>query len=303
MYWFGIKHGFGLGDFQQFERSSEPTKVKYKWITQNMKDCITWLRKAYQEEWFERVAIEEPSKWGAKTDKKETIQGGGGWLPTYKDPSVTPEFYANNVILDPWKDFYGNPNYISTSLGFWNASYGWVVTKDAEDPELAIKYLDYLYGTKEGTLIYQFGEENVDFAWKAGAYKDGSMYFFFDDKEKTQKGKDDPIYFMDEMTWVVPTSWNSKYNMKTNTKFQEIWDKWEVSMHAPVAWPILTKQEKLLYAQFVMPGGYINTQMANFITGKEPLENWDVFVAQVKKYGVEYAEKAIQMAADRMAKM
>jgi len=108
---------------------------------------------------------------------------------------------------------------------------------------------------------------------------------------------------MDEMTWVVPTSWNSKYNMKTNTKFNEIWNQWKDVADPGLGLPYFNAQERLLEKMSSVPGDYVNPMIRKFIIGEEPLANWDTFVAQLKKYGIENQLKAYQSAYARMLKM
>lgn len=300
MYWFG----WGMN----WDYSVVDGKLQYKWYSQNMKDCVAWLNKCYKEQWFQPVAIDDPANWGKVTDKWPTIQGAGGWLTTYKDPSATPDFYKQNVILDPWLDYYGkNYGKVSGFPGFWagatTGNYGWVITKAAKDPVLAIKFMDWLYGTPEGTILLQYGEEGVDYAWKGTPMQDASLYAFQADTDKTEKGKADPIYYMDEMTWVVPTSWNSKYNMKTNTMFDQIWNQWKNHADPGLAIPFFNAQEKILNGLSSIPGDYITPMIRKFIIGEEPLANWDTFVAQLKKYGADSRLKAYESAYARMLKM
>jgi putative aldouronate transport system substrate-binding protein len=39
--------------------------------------------------------------------------------------------------------------------------------------------------------------------------------------------------------------------------------------------------------------------ISKFVTGKEPMENWDTFVAQLKKLGAEEVTRAKQAQYDR----
>jgi putative aldouronate transport system substrate-binding protein len=40
--------------------------------------------------------------------------------------------------------------------------------------------------------------------------------------------------------------------------------------------------------------------MTKFVTGEEPLANWDVYITQLKKFGLDSWEKACQMTYERM---
>jgi len=300
MYWFGWGN--------KWDYAVVDGKLQYKWFSQNMKDCVAWLRKAYQEKWFQTVAVDDPANWGKVTDKWALLTGAGGWLTTMKDPSVDPDFYKNNTFLDPWLDYYGkNYGRVSGFAGYWagagQGNYGWAITKNAKDPVLAIKFLDWLYATPEGTIALQYGEEGIDYEGRGTPMKDETLYAFQQEAEKTAKGKADPIYYMDEMTWVVPTSWNSKYNMKNNSKFNEIWTAWKDVADPGLGLPYFNAQERLLEKMSSVPGDYVNPMIRKFIIGEEPLANWDTFVAQLKKYGIENQLKAYQSAYARMLKM
>ena len=57
--------------------------------------------------------------------------------------------------------------------------------------------------------------------------------------------------------------------------------------------------EQDLADQWQIPDTYISEMMTKFVTGQEPLANWDQYINQLKKFGLDSWEEAHQMAYER----
>ena len=66
---------------------------------------------------------------------------------------------------------------------------------------------------------------------------------------------------------------------------------------------IATSEESAVFTKY-WDGlwAYQNEMIAKFVTGKEPMENWDTFVAELKKLGAEDVTTVKQAQFDRATK-
>ena len=177
-----------------------------------------------------------------------------------------------------------------------------VITSACENPELAIQYLNYGY-TYEGSLIFTFGVEGTHWNWG----EDG-LPKFTDEILHNPKGMT-----ISNVSYALKIHFGAKYcypddighpGTASNTTALRIRTMWKGDTNEqnwlqlpPVK---LTAEESAERSELMAQvDTYAKEMMIKFITGAEPLENFDAYVEEVNEYGLTEAIEITQGALDR----
>ena len=265
-------------------------KMKFSVATDRYKDLITEVKRWYDEGLVNQLMFDDVEAWKA-LNEVNTLE--------YND--VGP----NSIPLWDYKDVYGNQIILQ-----WGPAYGperaWTITKDADNPEIAIKWLDYICAHYDGNFEWTWGVPEEDWTWK-----DGVLYGVWGNPPPNDewKAKQAAIYEKRKETGA-----GSYYDQRragaqfvdgtvySRTQIPETVEALALAM--PVAkqkwaFPMFTDEEQNYADEWQVPDGYIADMMNKFVTGEEPLANWDVYVDQLKKFGLDAWEKAHQSAYER----
>lgn len=277
-------------------------KVKYGPIDPQYKDALALLRKWYAEGLFDKdFALTDGKALDTKVLGGQTgatvglLSGGlGRWLDTMK--SKDPKF---NVVAAPYptlkkgeKPFIGHRDFKYAPGG------SKAITASAKNPELVVKWLDYAYSEKGG-LLYNFGIEGDSYTMDKGVPK------YTDKIMKNEK------YNLQQMV-----AQYTKPNGPYEADERRSWNAYKQQDEAPAIWGA-TDAEKHTIPLFLTPtieeskelGKIINDvtnykeeMFVKFVVGKEPLDSYDTYVAQIKKLGIERAVQIYQEALARYNK-
>ena len=190
---------------------------------------------------------------------------------------------------------------ISYPVGVSNVS---AISAQCKNPELAAKVLDYVY-TEEGQLFANFGVE-------------GDTYTMVDGKPVyTDKiTKDAEGLTMSQTlamnvkagsggSFVVSEEYlNQYYQLPQQKAALNEWVKgYEESLKCRIPNVTPSTEESSEYASIMNEvNKYVDQMVAKFITGAEPIENYDKFVSQIKKLKIDRAIEIQQAAYDRYIK-
>jgi putative aldouronate transport system substrate-binding protein len=291
---------FGLSEIYSDFVYDNDGVVHYIWELPQVPDALAFANKAYEEGWFPTIMIDdfdtfwpERGTWGRKPHGMQW-----GWSG---DPG------EGRVLIQPPK----NVPYIQYYQTYTQVYDGrsWVITKDAEDPTLAIKWLDYVMATPEGNTLMWWGEEGKDWYKKGDRYYNGNPNWndmTQDEKDAYSQDKKERIYSFGERPRIAPRDWGPQGidpdarpdAYARMTKFMQELDPY-IRPNFPKAIPIGEEVEGFdLWSENGGPG-VANEWIYNFIGGKEPLENYDQFIAQLKKLGLDEFVAAGQSMYDR----
>ena len=274
-------------------------KIVYKWRAPQMYDLLVEAKRQYEEGWIPQQMIDDPDGFVANAQKPERMVWFN-WLGASE--TSTP-------IL-PFKGYYGNivsadlvPSYVPERA--------YVITKDCKDPAAAIKWLDYITANRDGNLMWTKGFEGVDYMWRKGL--DGVDYINmpgFDpevtwDPAALELKAAEPIYFDHRSGGAQIEVYGADFRLlsdrQENFKLGRLaWEQMKDTARVRLAFPVLTVPEFGLTQNFTASTEWVLDSLRKFINGEEPLENWDLYIDQLKKFGVEDLEKAYQMAFDRL---
>ncbi len=286
----------------------EKGKVKFGGIEPNRKQYFETMRKWYSEGLLDRNFSTTTRKIldaNVLTGKTGVTYGAGGsgvgrYMESMRDKD--PKF---SLIGAP---FPGPKKGVPARFAYQSPAYGRnstgsvAISTKCKNVEAAARLLDYGY-SREGHMLYNFGIEGV-------SYKMVDKY---------------PTYtelIMKNPEKLSNTQVMSKY-MRSHTSGPFIQDKRYLEQY--YEWPqqkvAMVNWKKNDYVKYVLPPvtptpeesselarimnevqTYSDEMSYKFIMGTEPIENFNQYVAQVKKLGIDRAVQIYQASLDRYNK-
>ncbi|SDC66984.1 putative aldouronate transport system substrate-binding protein [Paenibacillus sp. UNCCL117] len=277
-------------------------KVQYEWLKPEAKELIVWLNKLYKEglidpEFMTRTSDSNTanitrSQVGATNrflngkPKFEAAMKKSGEEGVTWDMTVPPS-EGNN------KGFYEKYGPIS----------GWfAISKDAKNPEVAIKFLDYIYASEEGNRLMTFGIEGKSYTMENGQPK------FTEFAYNNPDGLDinaalRSLGASPTMPWIRasegPLSLQPKAIMELDPKSAEQAKKVESYLIEANPYSLPSVEESEILARYQTEiTTYVDSMLAKFVTGVEPID-WDKFTKQVQALGIDKVIDVKQKAYDR----
>lgn len=169
-----------------------------------------------------------------------------------------------------------------------------VITTSCQYPELAMQYIDQWY-SDEGFMMSNYGVEGVTYEMVDGVpvYTD----FVMDNPDS------DSVAVLG--AYATPNSWFmetvSNRDISDATRdMNKVWDEINDSTAVIPAALALNAEERDTYGDLYSEiESYVDEMTVRFIMGLEPLENYEAFVTQLHRLGVDDAIAAYQSAYDR----
>lgn len=277
-------------------------KVVYGPIQPGFKNYLTLMRKWYSAGLLDKDIFTVD----AKTQDAKMLSGKsgstagalGGTLGKYLD-AVQGKDQKFDLIGTPYPTLKKGEK---PEFGHWGMLYGdsegsAAISANSKNKELAAQFLDYGY-SKEGNLLYNFGIEGISYNMVNGVPTYSELL------TKNPKG----LTFAQAQTGYKSSNFTivqhpDYYRQSTLPKPQqqkaaETWMNTNQQSHMMPA-VTATPQESSDLAKIMSDiDTYKQEMIAKFILGQEPIENFDKFVEQIKKLGIEKAltlkEAAIQ---------
>ncbi|NWL89396.1 MULTISPECIES: extracellular solute-binding protein [unclassified Paenibacillus] len=271
-------------------------KVHYSPQEEGYKGYLTFLNRLWNEELLDHETF-------SQTPDQKKAKGVNNQIAVFNDyfPYFTlgGEPSGDNPLMTPVKsEIEGSPVYgkhpgISTNGTF-------AITSKNPNPEATMRWIDYQY-SYEGATLFSQGPE--DLLWK---------YTNKDTHEKewlpVPGGKDREEYrgtLTPNFGILTPGMNSSELTKGLKSDF----DTWIDNENAEKLVPIgrapfpnvyLTNEEQSeATALFSDLDTYVQQMEAKFVTGQEPLSNWDKYVQQIKKMGADRIVELYQAAYDR----
>lgn len=195
----------------------------------------------------------------------------------------------------------GDPVTYQQIKGTRNLAYAAAITKGSSEEEIiaALQFLNYGY-TEEGIMYHNFGEEGVAYTLDA----EGNVVY-------TDLITKDPAGIDVALTrYTGMANGNlSALELEETVKLKNS----QVSIEANAAWLenseakkyvmptyIMTTEEKSVYSELYTPiGTFIEEQALSFAAGKQSLDKFDEYEANLYNMGLEDLLKVLQSAVDR----
>jgi len=277
-------------------------KVKYGPVDPQYKDALALLRKWYAEGLFDKdfaltdaKALDTKMLGGQSGATVHLISGGlGKRVDTMKakDPKYSIVAAPYPTLKKGEKPFIGHRDFL------YSPGASKAITASAKNPELVVKWLDYAYSEK-GSLLFNYGVEGDSYTMNNGVptYTDKIMK---NDKYNMQQMiaqyiRPNGPYKADDRR-----SWNA---YKSQDEAPAIWGATEAEKHTIPLFLTPTIEESKELGKIINDvTNYKEEMFVKFVVGKEPLDNYDAYVAQIKKLGIDRAVQIYQDALTRYNK-
>lgn len=280
-------------------------KVQFEWLKPEAKELIEWLNKLYKEGLIDAEFMTRTTDSNTANITRSQVGATNRFL------NGKPKFEAAmkkagdtaalwNMTLPP-----SGPN----SKGFYEKYgpiSGWFsISKDAKNPEAAIKFLDYIYASEEGNRLVTFGIEGKTYTMVNGQPKYTEFAY------NNPDGKDinavlRSVGASPTMPWIRasegPLSLSVKEIMDLDPKSAEQANK--VKDYLIVANPFSlpsVEESEILSRYLTEITTYVDSTLAKFVTGVEPID-WNKFTSQVKALGIDKVLEVKQKQYDRFVK-
>jgi putative aldouronate transport system substrate-binding protein len=283
-------------------------KVRYAAASDNYLEYLTYMNKLYSEGLLDQEIFSQSSdqyQGNTETDKVGLFASQYSYMATGKSPSdaITDpmfELVTSDVQSTPLAP--GHPRVVAGVFS---------ITHKCKSPEAAMRWADYLY-TDEGDSLLTTGPEGDWWEYQTNSDGEKVRVYVGDDTSKMEedRGKVSASYGLN-----VPgiAADNPKDSVRANADDPAIsaWDEFnqneikeKVMPYAEVPFPslYLTPEEAdKVAASATDISTYIEQMEAKFITGVEPLSNWDTYISKLKSMGLDEYVQVYQDAYDRWA--
>lgn len=272
-----------------------PIEDGYKEFLETMAD---WYNNGLLDSEFSAVdrTIQDANMTSGEAGSTRAAGGGqmGPYILTGKEKD--PDFDLVSTPL-PTKNPGGKPKY-SQSYEFTSNGHA-VITTSCENPEIAMRFLDYAY-SEEGYILYNFGREGESFEYVDGVptYSDLVM----DNPDGLTVAQAMSKYCLANVCgpFVQAPEYIQQYYELDQQK-QALVDWSTTDENTSVMPPItFTEEESDEVAKIMADINTYNDEMTmKFIMGKEPVSKIDEFQSTIKDMGIDRAIELYQKALDR----
>lgn len=256
------------------------------------------------------------------TERKQVItptEGGskvGIWGDNYVgSTNHAMEQLQEFVALPALKDATGKGGY--TIFEEYGVSWTTMITKDCENPELAMEFIDCFY-EDETVSRMRHGEKGVDWEYQEGTTLQGTPGYVkvinsdvFSDGSLNKTVTANWLGMLTNKNYLaIKTGESGKntYEIETDRLYAETLEYWNAGkfQEEPIGDLIYTQQEYEIREE---KQGTLATFMTNamtlFVSGEQDPGNdtdWNAYLSDLKKYGREDLQKIAQDAYSRMHK-
>lgn len=279
-------------------------KVHYGPIENGYKDALTWLNSMYEKGYIDPEIITiDGSAFSAKLAQNMVASYRGylgGSLATQNTtmPETVPGFRVDAAV--PPKGPEGHQ--IQTALdsnpvGVAGAS----ITTACKNKERVAEWLDYMY-SEEGIRLMNFGVEGKTYTLEA------DKPVFNDFVLKNPDGLS-PKYAVGTFSFIV----GDCPSVSALALSEQIDDESVVTAKKNAIIPFVESSQKYILPKTLTLSSeqdeirrtamadidtYVDEMVVKFITGREPLSNWDAYVAKVKSRNIDDVIAVYQAALD-----
>lgn len=290
-------------------------KVGYGEYSENYKKFLETMSKWYAEGLIKNVFVDETGAPVNSSVSDENIyadlNGSMKALANYWEQRL-PQLLAKNPNADfvpaPWTvsaidgvskyGAYGNMSYIDRTTT--------CISVDCKNIEAAARLIDTMY-TEQGCTLLTWGVE-TDENGENGSYaidENGKKYVT--PWAKTNEQFYDGLFprqFRYAMSHICfPRIGGMDYTAATREEqyvnSSALWSDCDTTLAYPACIVLSTDEQKAATAAIEDIGTYINSMYYKFITGEEPLANYDNYIDTLQKMGMDNLVAAYQAAYDR----
>ena len=281
--------------------------VKFGPAEPGYKDYVQMMRDWYAEGLIDPNFMTNDAKIAASNDYMGTGKAGAGAsLWGYAADLLNTDYHFNDD-----ENFYliGAKNPVLTKgaksySGYNGSAIGSpiIISATSKNPELACRWLDYLY-TEEGMILNQYGIEGVTYT------EDENGYHFTDwilkgDNEVGIVGSDAYHYHMLGTASFGWYNWGRFFSMFEGNDeammcSQPVWDQDSTEWVIPAQVSMTELEGNEYNSLYTAIGTLVDEQTVRYIMGSESMDTWDKFMADLESYDLQRCIDIQQAALDR----
>ncbi|PAV31193.1 ABC transporter substrate-binding protein [Virgibacillus profundi] len=271
-------------------------KVRYAPITENYKEYLTFMKKLYNEKLLDQETFSQSNDQFAAKGQNNRLGVFNAYY-SFQITGETEEEAMNNPMYFPLKSSVSNEPLMPLNPGMSRGSFS--ITKDNPSPEASIRWVDYLY-SPEGHAYFDQGPEGLLWEWDENkeVRLDLPVPEKFDNREKW-RSTITPAYGI-----LLPELYGPIEGQKETDFYKfiqsETAEKYEP--YAEIPFPLIyleSEEQDEINTIKVDLQSYVEQMEAKFITGVEPLSNWDGYVKTIESMGIDRYVEIYQEAYDK----
>ena len=275
-------------------------KVIYSPITENYRDYLTYMNKLYSEKLLDNEIYSQTNQqWTAKGKNNQAgISFQAAPFLFYEVDSANGEdakYKALPPLTSP-----GNTTAVYPTSGDGIGKGVFAITKANKYPEATIRWVDYLY-SEEGSIY----ANQLDF-WK---WTDDTKTEWVN---KYPEGTEDTEKFRAANTPAcgapMPIWRRSEFSKLQSDPVNGFLNKVKEEIFKPAAVPALPNfyftevEQAVINEVHSNITVYVDQMEAKFISGLEPLSNWDKYIETIDSMGLDRVQKVYEAAYNRYKK-
>ncbi|GIN69704.1 sugar ABC transporter substrate-binding protein [Bacillus sp. J14TS2] len=271
-------------------------KVRYAPITDNYKEYLTFMNKLYKEELLDPETF-------SQSDEQKKAKGQDNRLGVFTDfysfftTGETEEESMNNPMYYPLTSSVSPEPILPRNPAIQRGTFS--ITKNNPYPEATMRWVDYFY-SQEGYEFLNQGPEG--YLWEEG---EGGEKEYLEDPPKEFKSMEDYRGTLTPAYGIAAPALERPIEGKDESEFDQFIEKEtneKIEPFAEVPFPLVyleKDEQKQINNIQVDLKSYVEQMEAKFITGVEPLSNWDKYVQTIENMQIEEYVKIHQDAYDR----
>ncbi|WP_066186882.1 extracellular solute-binding protein [Gracilibacillus timonensis] len=285
---FGIKE-WGIEEFDG--------EVHYAPITENYKEYLTFMNKLHDENLLDHETFSQSDEQKKAKGQENRLGVFPDWFSFFTTGQETEES-VNNPMFFPLTSEWSKEPLMPLNTGIGRGTFS--ITSNNEHPEATIRWIDYFY-TAEGRAFLNMGPEGI--MWERG---ENGEIVDLDIPEGYDSREDYRATITPDYGIAAPTITYPIEGIEINDfdKFIEAETDEKIAPYGEVAFPevYLTKDEQdEINTIEVDLESYVRQMEAKFITGVEPISNWESYVGTIENMNIERYVEIYQAAYDRWA--
>ena len=304
MWLWNLGSGMGVYNLTDFYQENGEVKQALFNEPEKVREFLTLLNKWYNEGLIDPDFASETNPWGNSVLISNDSTGVTCTMYTIPSalflPSMTDEDASFSAVKVPVQNA-GDTVKSGYVVPDTNAS--WVISADCKNPELVLKWIDYMY-TDEGALFGNYGNEGETFTMG----EDGKPVF----TDVIANNSDGLSYDEAMRIYTYEPSWPGiYYDWERELQFVsaddfKMCDTWNDFDHEATYYPsyaTMNLDETAEYSDiFSDLKTYIDENLLSFVTGSKSLDEFDEFIETVKSMKIERVIELKQAAYDRFNK-
>ena len=295
--WFGDAFGMHLYYSEGYYPDANG-KVQYEWIDPRMKELVKWFNKLYTEGLLDPEFLTVSGEQYTSKINRNLV---GSALVQFHTASSFNQTLQKSGIADAHYKMMLPPNGPDGTKGIYDLRQpigdNYAITKDCKNPDIAIKFFDYIYAHEEGRRIMNFGIEGKSYTMADGKPQLTDWVLHNPDGLSAE----DSVRSLGAHANIALLRDNSFYEQTMNDpEFNDFLVK--IKDYTQPGYPVIlgTAEESETLNSLVAD---INTlrdeSLSNFILGKDSLDNWDQYVQKMKDLKIDDVLAVKQAQYDR----